>query len=71
MYSLFEINPVRFVVVSCTIDVLRSSGMTATRYPVMLVAPPARDGAFQVILIEDSVISSMAVDFGLPKAALK
>ena len=31
----------------------------------MLVAPPARGGASQVILIENSVTSVMSVEFGL------
>ena len=65
MYSLFEFNPVMIAVVSCTICGSPSSGITVTRYPVILVAPPARDGVFQVILIEDSVTSLISIEFGL------
>ena len=65
MYSLFEINPVKFEAVPCTIGGSPSSGMTVTRYSVILVAPPARDGASQIILIKDSVTFLMTVDFGL------
>ena len=67
VYSLFEVNPVMTAIVPCISGASPSSGKIVTRYPVTVVAPPPRDGAIQLTLIDESVTSLMTTDVGLSK----
>ena len=67
VYFLLAVNPVMLAVVPCTSGGLPSSGETVTRYPTMVFASPPRTGAFQLILIDDSVTLLMIVELGLSK----
>ena len=71
VYSLLAVNPVMFAVVSCTSGRSPSAGETATMYPVMVFASPPKSGAFQLILIDDSVTLLMMNELGSSKAEQK
>ena len=67
VYSLFEVNPVMFALVPCTLRSLPSSGDTDTRYPVLVFASPPNDGSSQLILIDDFVTLLMLDECGWSK----
>ena len=71
VYSLLAVNPVMLAVVPCTSGRSPSSGETVTTYPVMVFASPPKSGAFQLILMDDSVTLLMMDELGLSKAEQK